>query len=181
MLPVAHIGASLLSLSVYDKIRKAKDKVGVPYFWFIIIAFAGILPDLLKPHLFVTERTSLSHSIFFPLIFLLIYLILKVLRIKFGVYFLLLFVGTFLHLILDIISGVVFIFYPLSEFTFNESVLFPAHIRKINGIWYAHLSQHVIWYLFDVFFFGLYVFVDKTDFLERAIRKITIKAKNFPQ
>jgi|GEM_PF-5795774 len=181
MLPVAHIGASLLSLSIYDKIRKAEDKVGVPSFWFIIIALAGILPDLLKPHLFVTERTSLSHSIFFPLFFLLIYLILRIAKIKFGVYFLLFSVGAFLHLILDMISGVVFIFYPLSEFTFNESILFPAHIRKISGIWYAHLFQHIIWYLFDVFFLGLYIFVDKTDFLEKKIRRIKLIKKKFPQ
>ena len=70
MLPVAHISASLLSLSVYDKIKKAKNKIGVPSFWFLIIGFASVFPDLLKPHLFVTERTSISHSIFFPLIFL---------------------------------------------------------------------------------------------------------------
>lgn len=175
MLPIAHISASLLSLSVYDKIKKVKNEIGVPYFWFIIIGFAGIFPDLLKPHLFVADRTSISHSVFFPLFFLGVYLVLKSLKNKNSIYFLLFFWGTLLHLILDMITGVVFIFHPLSDLTINRVILFPANIIKVNGRWYANLSQHAIWYLFDAFFFGLYVFIDKTNFLEKKLRKLLKK------
>jgi len=175
MLPIAHISASLLSLSIYDKIRKAKDKIGLPSFCFIIIGFAGIFPDLLKPHLFAVGKTSISHSVFFPLIFLAIYLLLKLKKIEFNVFFLLFFIGTLIHLILDMISGVVFIFYPLSDYTFHKMVLFPAYLIEIKGVWYANLFQYVLWYIFDVVFFGFYIFVDKTNFLEKVIKKIIAK------
>ena len=175
MLPIAHISASLLSLSVYDKIKKAKNEIGVPFHWFLVIGFAGILPDLLKPHLFVTERMSISHSIFLPLIFFGFYLVFRSFKNKNSIYFLLFFVGTLLHLLLDMITGVVFLFHPLSDFTFNSTVLFPAHLRQVNGIWYAHLGQHIIWYLFDVFFFGLFILADKSYFLDKIFRKILKK------
>jgi hypothetical protein len=173
MLPIAHLSASLLSLSVYDKIKKAKNEASFPYFWFIVIGFAGIFPDFLKPHLFVTERTSISHSIFFPLFFLGFYLVFKSFKNKNSIYFILFFWGTLLHLILDMVTGVVVIFYPLSDFTFNQVILFPANIVRLNdGRWYADFFQHALWYLFDVIFFGLYVFIDKTNFLERNLRKL---------
>jgi hypothetical protein len=175
MFPIAHLSASLLSLSVYDKIKKAKNNIGVFSSWFIIIGFAGILPDLLKPHLFVADRISISHSIFFPLFFLGVYLVLKSLKNENSIYPFLFFWGTLLHLILDMVTGVVFIFYPLNDFTFNQSVLFPASLRQINGIWYAHLSQHVIWYLFDAAFLGLYILIDKTNFLEKIFKKLLKK------
>lgn len=177
MLPIAHASASLLSLSVYEKIKKAKkEKSGIQPHWFLLIGFAGILPDLLKPHLFASERMSISHSIFFPLFFLGFYLVFKSVKNKNSVYFLLFFWGTLLHLILDMVTGVVFLFYPLNEFTFNATILFPAHIIKVNQIWYAHLGQHVVWYLFDVLFFVAYVLVDKTDFLEKIFVKIFKKS-----
>ncbi|MCX6764502.1 MAG: metal-dependent hydrolase [Candidatus Nealsonbacteria bacterium] len=175
MLPIAHLSASLLSLSVYDKIKKAKNETSFPYFWFIVIGFAGIFPDLLKPHLFVADRISFSHSLFFPIFFLGLYLIFKSLNIKYRSLVFLFFAGAMIHLCLDMVTGVVFIFYPLSDFAINKTVLFPANIIRVQGRWYANLSQHAIWYLFDAFFFGLYVFVDKTNLLERNLRKLLKK------
>jgi membrane-bound metal-dependent hydrolase YbcI (DUF457 family) len=175
MLPIAHISASLLSLSVYDKIKKAKNETGVPLFWFIIIGFAGIFPDLLKPHLFVADRISFSHSLFFPIFFLGLYLIFKSLNIKYRSLVFLFFTGALIHLCLDMVTGVVFIFYPLSDFAINKTVLFPANLIKVNQRWYADLSQHTIWYLFDTFFLGLYILVDKTNFLETKLRKLLKK------
>jgi membrane-bound metal-dependent hydrolase YbcI (DUF457 family) len=173
MLPIAHASASLLSLAVYNKIKKAKNEESIPYFWFIIIGIAGIFPDLLKPHLFAADRIGISHSIFFPLFFLGFYLVLKSFKNKNSIYFILFFWGTFFHLILDMVTGVVFIFHPLSDFTFNQVVLFPANIVRLNdGRLYADFFQHAILYLFDSFFFGLYVFVDKTNLLEKNLRKL---------
>jgi len=173
MLPIAHASAPLLFLAIYNKIKKVKNGESIPCFWFVVIGIAGILPDLLKPHFLASERVGISHSIFFPLFFLGFYLVLKSFKNKNSIYFLLFFWGTLIHLILDMVTGVVFLFYPLSYFTFNEVVFFPANIIKLNdGRWYADFSQHALWYLFDAFFFGLYVFVDKTSFLERNLRKL---------
>jgi hypothetical protein len=173
MLPIAHASAPLLALAVYNKIKKVKNGEKIPSFWFIVIGIAGILPDLLKPHLSASERLGISHSIFFPLFFLGFYLVLKSFKNKYGIYFLLFFWGTLLHLILDMVTGVVFLFYPLNYFTLNEVIFFPANIIKLNdGRWYADFYQHALWYLFDAFFFGLYVFIDKTDFFDKILGKI---------
>jgi len=161
MLPVSHIAAPLLLLAIYNRTRKSKGKIITSSFYFIVIGFAGIFPDLLNPHLFVSERVGFFHSIFFPLLFLLIYFFLKLKHNKYSICPFLFFVGTIIHLILDILTGQVEIFYPLSNYTFNNLVFFEATLIKINGVWYAHFLQHALWYFFDFGFLALYIIIDK--------------------
>ena len=176
MLPVSHIAVPLLSLAIYNRIRKARGKIVVPSFCFIVIGLAGVLPDLLNPHFLASERVGFSHSIFFPLFFLIIYFILKLRHSKNSIYPFLFFAGLSIHLVLDIITGQMEIFYPLSNYTFDSLVLFPAILRKINNIWYAHFQQYTIWYLFDFGFIALYIIVEKAPSL-KSIRNFIFRNK----
>lgn len=170
MFPIAHIAFPLLLLSIYDKIQKGKPRI--PNIYFIIIGFAGILPDLLAIHLWAEGRMAFSHSIFFPLIFLAAYLILRNKRPLYKDISLLLFIGTLSHLILDVIVAPLWPLYPLNTFELKHLVLFPAHGITLDGIIYANFIEHAIWYAFDALFFILFVLSEKTAIVEKICQKL---------
>lgn len=172
MFPIAHIAFPLLLLSIYDKIRKAKGSPKIPNIYFIIIGFAGILPDLLSIHLWAEGRAAFSHSIFFPLMLLAAYLILKNKKPLYKNISLLFLIGVSSHLMLDVIVAPLWPLHPLSNFELNQLILMPAHAMIIDEVIYANFIEYAIWYAFDALFFILLILSEKTALIEKAYIRI---------
>ena len=103
----------------------AKRKLNEPFLTkhILIIGLAGILPDLLSPHLWISERhTTYSHS----LLALIIFSIITVLLIRKNKALILLLISAYaLHLLADYISGGIPLLLPFNTEIFYQIWLLP--------------------------------------------------------
>ena len=100
---ITHFFSPIVLLVVYDKYMQSKKKKPLNNSAYLVFAFAGILPDILHPHLTNALRSSFSHSVWFLFVIFLAYLIFR--KKDKNNYLLLLFFGVFLHLLLDVLDG----------------------------------------------------------------------------
>jgi hypothetical protein len=158
MFPIAHAAAPLLLLSIYNKIRVAKKQPAIPTVYYVIIGIAGVLPDIIGLHFTAAGRATFSHTIFYPLILLTAYVIMQKLKPRLATPVLLLLIGAMMHLAQDAIVGPL---YPLHPFNMYEM-----------NIWFIPRNDMlpVYWYLFDAFFFGWFVIVEKTKVVESLVK-----------
>jgi len=171
MFPIAHIAAPLLVLAVYDKYLKVKRNKRIPSIYYIVIAIGGILPDILGPHIKATGRATVSHSIFLPLALLLLYFILKKFKEKYSFAVFLLFIGSAIHFILDMVTAPMYPFYPLSTYSLDQFVLFPLYSITRNSTLYLNAPQAMTWYAFGLIFLIGFIIVDKTTIIEKIYKK----------
>lgn len=127
---VTHI---LIAIIIADVIRDhvIKDRKKFSLHYVLIAGIAGLLPDIdialywilhfFGYNLNEVHRTF-THTIFFPALFVILALVFwkskkRIYKLKPKIIFLMIALGTFIHLILDsLLSGGVKLFYPLSNF-----------------------------------------------------------------
>ena len=130
---VTHILMPLLIIAIVrDFYLKNKDKKKFSLHYVLIAGLAGIIPDLDIAAFFILNffgftfeqvHKTFTHSIFIPLFFFLLFILLKDNRagigrhkLKLNLIFLMLAIGSFMHLILDALFGPAFaLFSPLSQ------------------------------------------------------------------
>jgi len=144
---VAHILIPLILVSLFKDWYDSKHKKKFPLHYALIAGLAGVLPDIdILASIFfqLIERTELityaiiTHSVFFPVAFLILFLILKPTnlkaricnigkhKLKLSIIFLMIFIGVAIHIILDIIFGSgVFLLYPFSALDFGIDITNP--------------------------------------------------------
>lgn len=110
-----------------------------------VVAFCGILPDVLSPHIYLEARyESLSHTMWAWLVFTAMVLVAgRTWRQRVSPQLQILCIAAYgLHLACDMISGGIALFYPLSP--------------SIHG---GHYISYPMWYVSDVLLF-LYAWLD---------------------
>lgn len=150
-LAVTHILVPLILLALfkdrYDK--NHKNKFSLHYV--LIAGLAGILPDLdvvafwiLSSFGFTFEQVhkTFLHSLFIPTIFLILFVAFKRIKIKelgrhklrINLIFLMISIGSFIHLILDALFGEPFsMLYPINNFVFGVNLIgyLPQALRSL--------------------------------------------------
>lgn len=148
--PTTHILAAIILIELFREYF-VKDNKKFPRYYILIAAFAGIIPDLdllayygLYFFGFTVEEVhrTFLHSLFIPLIFLLIGIfILKTniksswireRHLKLSVIFFIFTGGSLLHLILDAtLGGFIMPFYPVSYFNIGLNLImkFPEGLQ----------------------------------------------------
>lgn len=171
---VAHILVPILLVSIFrDFYLRKKDKKHFPLHYVLIAGLGGVLPDidiifsiilnLLGINNWNIHKTF-THSLFFPLIFVLIYFLLKSVhkkakicnltrhKLKLSTIFLVLAIGILSHIFLDSIFGEqAFFFYPflLLDYGINlvsyfskplQNLFFPTLDGILLVIWLVYLE-----------------------------------------
>jgi hypothetical protein len=135
---------ALLPLAVGRPWLRRRD--GSPLFKdVVIVAFCGILPDLLSPHIYLEARyESLSHTLWAWLAFTAMVLVVgRVWGRHVSPRVRILCIAAYgLHLACDMISGGIALFYPQSP--------------TVHG---GHFISYLMWYVSDVLLF-LYAWLD---------------------
>lgn len=152
MLPVSHLLAPVVLLQVYGLWTGRAVRPGRV----LLVAFFGILPDLLNVHISLAERASLSHSVFFLLPFLAAALLLEgrwrsVARL--GA------VGVGVHLVLDLASNPYNVLYP-----------FPVAVPDYPVLADCGMATFICWYAADVVFLLAFIGLTYRDTLKAVIR-----------
>lgn len=137
----AHILIPLILVSLFrDYYIKKKNKKKFYLHYVLIAGIAGVLPDLDILIFWVLYFAGFSyneihrtfmHTLFIPLIFLLLSLLTLNIKINFkktkfnlGIIFLMIFIGSFLHLFLDaVLHGTIMPFYPFSHLSIGLNLL----------------------------------------------------------
>lgn len=126
---VTHMLVPMLLLDIIrDNLHKIK-RAKLPNRYILLAGLGGLLPDidipisLLFPD-FIVHR-GITHTVFFPLAFLLFYLVFQTMKHdKLSKAFLMVFIGTALHIVLDFVTaGSIELFYPLSKASFSVNLL----------------------------------------------------------
>src|SRR3989344_3860908 len=156
---VTHILIPLILMALirdfYLRESKGRHKRSFPLHYVLIAGLAGLLPDIdiaifgiinfLKAVPLLSIHRTFTHSIFFPLIFLLLYVIFAVWKdfhipilrkhkLKVSIILLMIFFGSFMHISLDfILNGVISPLYPFYNITIGLNLIsyLPSHIQKI--------------------------------------------------
>ena len=161
---VTHIIVPLVLADIYrDYI--AKNKFNIRYV--LIAGLAGLLPDidvlfawLFKSSLNVTIseiHRTITHSLLFPLFFLVLFFLaknynpkfLKKQKLRFNYVLLAIVFGTLIHIILDFtFSGIVYVLYPLSSFSIGLNLI---PLKYFEGTFFAGLDAIilVIWLIHE--------------------------------
>ena len=154
---VTHIIIPLVLVDIYrDYIVKKKFNIR----YVLIAGLSGLLPDIdiafawilrLFSNISITElHRTITHSVWFPLFFLVLFFLTKNYSIKFikkqklklNYVFLAIAFGTFIHIILDLtFSGYVSIFYPLSNFSIGLNIV---PLGFFEGTFFAGLDAILI-------------------------------------
>ena len=127
---VVHV---LVVIILLDIIRDfiLKNKRSIPLSFIFIGGIAGLLPDIDIPFYWLFKNflhlpvewfhRTFTHSIFFPIIFLIIALIFVLLKNKrYSLLFSIITFGVVMHLVLDaIFAGQIRLFYPFSQLSFG--------------------------------------------------------------
>lgn len=142
---VTHILVPLLLMSIWRDFYLRKKKRTFPLHYVFIAGIAGVLPDidivfsvilkLFRPENWWIHKTF-THSLFFPLVLLILGLVISRFhenirichtrshRLKLDIIFYMLALGSFIHIILDMILGeAAFLFYPFSLNDFGLSLI----------------------------------------------------------
>jgi len=147
---VTHILVPILLMSlIRDKILKINTKKHFPLHYVFIAGIGGVLPDIDIVISVILKLFSVSnwwihktftHSLFFPLIFLLLALVFMPMhakakicnlgrhKMKLSIIFLMLSIGTLIHIFLDLLAGEsAFLFYPflIQDYGINLFSLLP--------------------------------------------------------
>ena len=117
----------LLAIIVLDLFRDymVKNKKEVPLSFIFIGGIAGLLPDIDIPLFWLVNNflgiqvewfhRTFSHSIFFPLIFLIVSLVIYRFNKKYSLLFAIISFGATFHILLDfIVAGYIMPFYPIT-------------------------------------------------------------------
>jgi len=154
---VTHIIIPLVMADIYrDYI--AKKKFNICYV--LIAGLAGLLPDidilfawLLKSFSDITIsliHRTITHSLLFPFLFLILFLLaknynpnfLKRQKLKLNYVFIAIAFGTLVHIILDFtFSGSVYILYPLSNFKIGLNII---PLGYFEGTFFAGLDAIIL-------------------------------------
>jgi len=154
---VTHIIIPLILADIYrDYIAKRKFNIR----YVLIAGLAGLLPDIdialvwflrLFSNVSVSElHRTLTHSLFFPLLFLILFFIvgkynprfIKKQKLKLNYIFLAVAFGILIHIILDFsFSGNVSIFYPLSNFSIGLNLI---PLGYFEGTFFAGLDAIIL-------------------------------------
>ncbi len=171
---VAHILAPILLVSIFrDFYLRKKDKKHFPLHYVLIAGLGGILPDIDIIFSIILNLISVqgwnihktfTHSLFFPLIFVLIYFLLKPIhkkakicnltrhKLELSKIFLALAIGALSHIFLDSIFGeMAFFFYPFSKLDYGinlvsflsrplQYLFFPTLDGILLVIWLVYLE-----------------------------------------
>ncbi|MBL7147521.1 MAG: metal-dependent hydrolase [Nanoarchaeota archaeon] len=141
---VTHV---LVPLVIAELIRDylVKDKKNFPLHLVLIAGIAGLLPDIDVFFSWIFNLTSVhrafTHTFILPLLFLILAFVFRNVKIKYLVkhrltltnIFLMIFLGTFIHVLLDgILLGSITPLYPLFNFKFalNLVYLLPSAIQE---------------------------------------------------
>lgn len=144
---VTHMLVAIFAVELFRKFVVKNNKI-FPRYYILIAAIAGLIPDLDIAAYYIlyffgfsieqVHRTFM-HSTFIPLglflIGLLIYTTgikspqLRIHRLKISTIFFILATGTIIHLVLDIIYGVIPPFYPFFNFTIGLGLLAKAPLK----------------------------------------------------
>ena len=141
-LAVTHILAAIILVELFRE-YVIKNNYAFPRYYILIAAIAGVVPDfdfalvyILYPFGFSIDalHKTFMHTLFVPLIFLIIGLITYKYQIKninvtkhhmkIPMVFYILAAGSLLHLILDgLFAGAIMLFYPLSNYAIGLNLL----------------------------------------------------------
>lgn len=148
---VTHVLIPIILLSIFRHIYHKKTNKKFPLQYVLIGGLAGVIPDLDIPIFWIMHyfgysldevHRTFTHTIFVPLLFLVLALLSKPIKKKVGrnrlsipIIFILLAFGSIMHLILDAtLAGYIMPLYPLSLIKvgtgFSFSV-FPDHIAML--------------------------------------------------
>ncbi|MBI2452167.1 metal-dependent hydrolase [Candidatus Pacearchaeota archaeon] len=143
---VTHILFPILLISIFrDFYLRKNEKKKFPLHYVLIAGIGGVLPDIdiiisIFLNLFSLSNwnvhKTLTHSIFFPLVFIILFLILKPIKanakicnltrhnLKLSTVFLMLAIGTIIHISLDSIFGEqAFFLYPFSSKDYGINIV----------------------------------------------------------
>jgi len=148
---VLHILLPLIIVALFKDRYDKNHKKPLPLHYALIAGIAGLLPDIDVAvfwilHFFgftyATVHRTFAHTIFVPLIFLILFFVFKKIKvkevrkrkIKLNIVFLMIALGSLIHLILDaIFVGVIAPFYPLSLATYGLDLVsyFPEPLDRL--------------------------------------------------
>lgn len=143
---VTHILVPILIIAIFrDFYLRNKDRKHFPLHYVLFSGIGGVLPDIDIPISFLLNligyqnlwiHKTFTHSLFFPLIFLVLFLIFlpfkakaKVCnlgkhKLKLSIIFLMITIGIFTHISLDMIFGnMAYLFYPFSMKDYGLDIL----------------------------------------------------------
>ena len=154
---VTHIILPLVLVDIYRDYF-AKKKFNIRYV--LIAGLAGLLPDIdiilawilrLASDISISSlHRTITHTLFFPLFFLILFFVsknhnpkfLKKQKLKLNYIFLAIAFGALLHIILDFsFSGSVAILYPLSDFSIGMNLI---PLNYFQGTFFAGLDAIII-------------------------------------
>lgn len=154
---VTHIIFPLVLTDIYRDYF-AKKKFNIRYV--LIAGLAGLLPDIdiafawilrLFSDVSISEiHRTITHSLLFPLSFLILFLLvknynpkfLKKQKLKLNYVFLAIFFGALMHIILDFtFSGSVYVLYPFLDFTIGLNVI---PLGYFEGTFFAGLDAIIL-------------------------------------
>ena len=163
-LAVTHTLIPLVLADIYRD-HFAKKKFNLHYVF--IVGLAGLLPDIdvvafwimkiFKEVNIIDVHRTFTHSLFFPLLFLVFFLVTSKVKIKFlnknklklNYVFLAVAFGTFMHLALDgFLSGGLKPFYPVSDYLFDYALI---TMDKFGNMFFAGLDAIllVLWLIHE--------------------------------
>lgn len=144
---VTHILVPILIVAIFrDFYLKKRDKKSFPLHYVFLAGIGGVLPDIdivffwlfgkLNPIVFTTFHKTITHTVWFALLFILIFIVLKPINakakicnlgrhnLKLSLISLMFAIGILFHLGLDALfwEGVN-LFYPLSNVSLNYNVI----------------------------------------------------------
>jgi len=146
---VTHILVPLILLALYKDWHDSKNKEKFSLRYVLIAGLGGILPDLDVAAFWVLNffgftfneiHRTLAHSLTIPAALLILFFLIpasaqtKIKKLKWNILFLMLAIGSFLHILLDgILSGTVMLFFPFSHFEFGLNLFgyLPSALQNI--------------------------------------------------
>lgn len=124
-----HACIPLLSVGLVDTFRlNSKKSPVLKNKQFYLLGLAGILPDILWPHTSMHARlTSWTHTIWFLILsFPVIYLLAKkIIKQNYLTFVILFWTAGVLHVLTDVFSGEVSLFYPIQKVIGNRLIPWP--------------------------------------------------------
>jgi membrane-bound metal-dependent hydrolase YbcI (DUF457 family) len=147
---VTHMLIPMILLDVLrDNILKIKKK-RLPNKYILIAGLAGLLPDIDIPLSFLFgsffAHRTITHTVWLPLSFLLLSSILYLLKKRdWSLVFLMCFIGTSLHIILDVVTaGSIALLYPVSSTMFSVNLIGTKNVMFV----YSIMDAVILWLWF---------------------------------
>jgi|TARA_B100001971_G_scaffold51296_1_gene46469 membrane-bound metal-dependent hydrolase YbcI (DUF457 family) len=138
---VVHVLFAIIAIDLFrDYVIKNKRKI--PLFFVFSGGIAGLLPDADIPIYWLLNNLlgiqiewfhrTITHSLFFPLMFFIIALLFLLINKRYSIFFAIITFGVSLHIFLDFaLAGYIMPFYPLSTATYGLDLLSKLGIISI--------------------------------------------------